>query len=78
MNLYMLSNHPGLKTLDILIMLTGCPRRYMGSSKLEGLGMSVFATSSSKRASRSGPSTQPYSQRNIIMIFSFVKFMLMT
>jgi hypothetical protein len=30
MNLYMLSNHPGLKTLDILTMLTSCPRRYMG------------------------------------------------
>jgi hypothetical protein len=22
-------HHPGLKTLDILIMLTSCPRRYM-------------------------------------------------
>jgi hypothetical protein len=33
---------------------------------------------SSKRASRSGPSTQPYSQRSIIVIFSFVKYMLMT
>jgi hypothetical protein len=30
-----------------------------------------------KRASRSGPSTQLYSQRNISVIFSFVKFMLM-
>jgi hypothetical protein len=31
----------------------------------------------SKRASRSGPSTQLYSQRNITVIFSFVRFMLM-
>ena len=29
----MLINLPGLKTLDILIMFIGCPRRYMGLSK---------------------------------------------
>ena len=35
----MLINLPGLKTLDILIMSIGCPRRYMGLSKPQELGM---------------------------------------
>ena len=39
-------NLPGLKTLDILIMFIGCPRRYMGLSKPQELGMSAFKTSS--------------------------------
>jgi hypothetical protein len=77
MNLYMLSNHLG--SLD--------PRypnhAYRLSKALYGLKQAPrawyerFATSSSKRASRSGPLTQLYSQRNIMVIFSFVKFMLM-
>jgi hypothetical protein len=46
---------PGLKTLDNLIMFTCCPRRYMDYSKLQGLGMSVFATSFLRRTSRSRP-----------------------
>jgi hypothetical protein len=49
-----------------------------GLKQAPRLGMNVFATSSSKRASRTGPSTQLYSQRNITVIFSFVKYMLMT
>ena len=38
----MLINLSGLKTLDILIMFIGCPRRYMGLSKLQELGTSAF------------------------------------
>ena len=38
----MLINLSGLKTLDILIMFIGCPRRYMGLSKLQERGISAF------------------------------------
>ena len=34
----MLINLSGLKTLDILIMFIGCPRRYMGLSKPQERG----------------------------------------
>ena len=47
----MLINLPGLKTLDILIMFIGCPRRYMGLSKPQELGMNTFGISSLRRAS---------------------------
>jgi hypothetical protein len=40
-----------------------------GLNKFQGPGMSVFVTSSLRRASRLGPSTQLYSQRNITVIF---------
>ena len=38
----MLINLLGLKTLNILIMFIGCPRRYMGLSKSQELGMNAF------------------------------------
>ena len=77
MNWSMLINLPGLKTLDILIMFIGCPRRYMGLSKPQELGMSAFGTSLLKRASPLGRSTPHYSPRSLMGISSFVKCMLM-
>ena len=67
---------PGLKTLDILIMFIGCPRRYMGLSKPQELGMSAFGTSSLRKASPLGRSTPHYSPRSLMNISLFVKFML--
>ena len=70
-------NLPGLKTLDILIMFIGCPRHYMGLSKPQELGMSVFGTSSLRRASPLRRSTPHYSPRRLMERSSFVKYMLM-
>ena len=73
----MLINLPGLKTLDILIMFIDCPRRYMGLIKPQELGMSVFGTSSLRRASLLGRSTPHYSPRSLMGTSSFIKCMLM-
>jgi hypothetical protein len=68
---------PGLKTLDILIIFIGCPRRYMGSSKPLERGMSASRTFSLRRASLLGRSTPHYSPRSLMGRSSFVNSMLM-
>ena len=73
----MLINLLGLKTLDIIIMFIGCPRRYMGLSKPQELGMSAFGISLLRRALPLGRSTPHYSPRSLMGISSFVKYMLM-
>ena len=73
----MLINLPGLKTLDILIMFIGCPRRYMSLSKPQELGMNAFGISSLRRISPLGRSTPHYSPRSLMEKSSFVKYMLM-
>ena len=55
----------------------GCPRRYMGLSKPQELGMSAFGTSLLRRASPMERSTPHYSPRSLMGISSFVKYMLM-
>ena len=64
----MLINLLSLKTLDILIMSIGCPRRYMGLSKPQELGMNVFGIFSLKMASPLGR----FMERSL-----FVKYILM-
>ena len=73
----MLINLLGSKTLDILIMFIGYPRRYMGLSKLQEHGMNAFEISSLRRASPLGRSTPHYSPRSLMERSSFVKYMLM-
>jgi hypothetical protein len=73
----MLNNLSGLKTLDILIIFIGCPRRYMGSRKPLERGMSASGTSSLRRASLLGRLTPHYSPRNLMGRSSFFKSMLM-
>ena len=68
---------PSLKTLDILIMSIGCPRRYMGLSKPQELGISAFGISSLRRASPLGRSIPHYLPRSLMERSSFVKYMLM-
>jgi hypothetical protein len=67
---------PSLKNLDIIIIFTSYPRRYMDSSKFHGHGMSTFRISLLRRASKLGWSIPHYSTRTFIETSLFVKYML--